>query len=127
MIRPFILITTLTLILSGCATTSPSGQSGLSVSPEVRRATLADETLFRDVVGAIGGVGFVDRVLYPKARQRSVIRIEVVTPPDPGRSWAERWHIQHDGQGTAAYLIKFTSDGKGGTFFSTRQELPDAS
>jgi hypothetical protein len=120
MIRSFILFTALSLILAGCATAT------LSVSPEARGASLADKTLFHDLLKAVGGVGFVDRVYYPNAQKSNVIRIEVVAPYNAGQSWSERWHIQHDGQETATYIIRFTPDGKGGTYFSTNREKPES-
>lgn len=110
------------LLLGGCATTTP--QSTLSIAPEVRSASQAGEVLFRDMVGAAGGVGFMDRVLYPKAQQRSVVRIEVVSPYVGSQPGVERWYIEHYGTDTATYLITLIPDGKGGTYFSTIREQP---
>lgn len=108
-------------LVSACATTA---SSNLSVSSEVRRASQADDRLFRDMLMGFGGVGFVDRVFYPNAQQSIVIRIEIVSPYSPEQTGSERWYIQHDGADTAVYLITFTPDGQGGTYFSTEHERP---
>ena len=109
-------------LLAGCATTAP--QSTLSIAPEVRRVSQADETLFRDMMRAVGGIGFIDRVFYPNAKQSSVVRIEVVTPYSGSQPGVERWYIEHDGKDAATYLITFIPDGKGGTYFGTKREQP---
>lgn len=113
------LLIALTLVTSACATT---GLSALSISPDVRRASKADDRLFQDMLAGVGGVGFADHVFYPNARQSSVIRIDVISPYGSGQKASERWHIQHDGADTVTYLITFTPDGKGGTYFSIKRE-----
>jgi hypothetical protein len=119
--KSILLSVTFVLLLGGCATTP---QSTLSVAPEIRSVSQADETLFRDILGAVGGVGFMNRVFYPQAKQSSVVRIEVVTPYNNGQAGVERWHIQNDANDIATYIVTLKPDGKGGTFFSVQRDQP---
>lgn len=109
-----------TLSIVGCV--SNSSPSTLGASPEVRAESQTDDRLFRDILGVTGGVGFIDKVLYPNAKSRVLIKIEVITPYNGKVQGVERWYIQHDGNSTATYLVKLNPDGKGGTFFSTSPE-----
>ena len=84
----------------------------------------ADERLFRDLWTAPGGVGFADVTMYPRARNKALTRIEVLTPYDNKKTGVERWYIQHDGQDTAAYLVKLIPDGHGGTTFTVQKDQP---
>ncbi|WP_444916876.1 hypothetical protein [Microbulbifer sp. JMSA003] len=104
----------------GCATSPPS--STLNIQAEVRAASQTDEQLFRDVLWAPGGVGFIDKVLYPNAKSSELIKIEVITPYKGEGQGIERWHIQHDGKDIVTYLVKLNPDGNGGTFFATTPE-----
>lgn len=108
------------LLLAGCASTTGHG---VAFSQPVRSASYADDTLFRDLVNAPGGVAFADRVLYPDVRQRDLVRIEVLAPYGAaGRVGIERWFITHDGEITVSYLVTLTPDGRGGTHFAVRPD-----
>lgn len=134
---------TLVLILSACAApsaTAPSAHTSpvaspstgrpspavatapLIYTPEVRRLSYADDRLFRDMVTGIAGVDFYDRVSFPKSTHRSLVGIEVVTPYDSRQTGVERWSIQHDGDVTATYIVRFMPDGRGGTNFAVARD-----
>lgn len=118
--HPLVKVVALCSLLVACATMQ---QSGLKVAPEVRKSSQADAVLFRDLQSAVGGVGFMDQVVYPDAKERVLVRIEVTSPDgSDGASGAERWFIQHDGADTVSYLVTFTPDGRGGTFFAVEKE-----
>ncbi|MCC4271798.1 hypothetical protein LL254_13850 [Marinobacter nauticus] len=91
----------------GCASTPST--STLRISGEVRAASQTDKRLFSDIVMAPGGVGFVDKALYPRAKASEVIKIEVITPYTGEAKGVERWHIQHDGNDIATYLVNLES------------------
>jgi len=82
----------------------------------------ADDRLFRDVFGGPGGVGFADEVMFPNAKVKTVTKIEAIVPYDNRKTGIERWTIQHDGQDTRAYIVKFIPDGHGGTTFTTQKD-----
>jgi hypothetical protein len=94
----------------------------LTYTPEVRKSSHADDRLFNDMTHAIGGVDFYDRVVYPKATTRVLTRIEVITPYDNHQTGIERWTIQHDGDTSASYVVRFMPDGKGGTDFAVSKD-----
>jgi hypothetical protein len=112
------LITALVLLV-GCATT-PHGT--IAIPPEVRKMSTTDETLFRDLLTKPGGVTHADMVLYPRSQQKTLTRIEVLTPYDNRRTGQERWFIQHEGGETTAYLVKLIPDGRGGTTFTVQRD-----
>src|SRR5215831_7572309 len=128
------------VMLAGCATTAappqPQGSGAnsraavtrapLSYTPEVRKSSYADDRLFQDMIHALGGVDFVDRVMFPKATQRALIRIEVITPYHSGQAGVERWTIQHDADTTASYIVRFIPDPKGGTTFAVSKDKGSA-
>jgi hypothetical protein len=128
--------------LSGCTTTAslpdrhasgapppsasraaPAITAALTYTPEVRSSSRADDRLFTDMMHAMGGVDFLDRELFPQATQRALTSIEVVVPYDNRETGIERWTIQHDGEITATYMVRFKPDGKGGTYFSVAQDI----
>ena len=115
------LAATITALLAGCATRP---NSTITIPPEVRKISYADERLFHDLLTGSGGVGFADVTMYPRARQKALTRIQVLTPYDNKKTGVERWYIQHDGQDTAAYLVKLTPDGHGGTSFTVQMDQP---
>jgi len=102
----------------------------------------ADNTLFRDVLNGIGGVGFADQTFFPNAKERRITKIDVIVPysyhrpnsafglvgilaaqpHDAPKTGVERWTIQHDGQDTYSYIVKFIPDGFGGTQFSVQKD-----
>ncbi len=134
-----ILIATLAVFLAGCATTS----SSLAYTPEVRKMSCADNRLFRDVSSGIGGVVFADEVAFPGAKVRTITKIEVIVPyssyhkpssffgvvgtlatmpHDVPKTGIERWTVQHDGQDTCSYIVKFIPDEYGGTTFVVHKD-----
>jgi hypothetical protein len=133
----------LAAILSGCTTTASPPERHASRAPppsasraaaaitaapltytaEVRRLSRADDRLFTDMMHAMGGVDFRDRALFPQATQRALTGIEVVVPYDNRETGIERWTIQHDGEMTATYIVRFKPDGKGGTYFSVAKDV----
>lgn len=113
------LISILASILCGCATTP---QSMMTCAPDVRKMSHVDDRLFRDVFGGMGGVGFADEVMFPNAKAKVITKINVIVPYDSHNVGIERWTVQHDGQDTCSYIVKFTPDGHGGTSFSTQKD-----
>ena len=117
--KQIILISMLAAVLCGCATIPPSQ---LSCAPEVRKMSYADDRLFRDVFGGMGGVGFADEVMFPNAKDKKITKIEAIVPYDNHKVGIERWTIQHDGQDTSSYIVRFIPDGHGGTTFQTKKD-----
>lgn len=115
-----IALLSIALSIFGCASNPTS--STLSISPEVRASSKADDRLFKDMAESTGGVGYIDKVLHRSAKSRVLIKIEVISPYNGKDEGLERWHIQHDGKSTATYLVELIPDGNGGTFFATSPE-----
>jgi hypothetical protein len=113
------LILAVAALLAGCTTTR---DAKMVVQPGVREQSTADETLFRDVLTQRGGVGYADFVLYPNSAQKTLTSIQVITPYDSHMGGMERWTIQHDGQDSCTYLVKFIPDGQGGTTFTVQKD-----
>jgi len=113
------LILTAAALLAGCTTTRTAK---MTIQPAVREQSTADERLFRDVLTQRGGVGYADFVLYPQAKQMALMSIQVITPYDNHKTGVERWTIQHDGQDSCTYLVKFIPDGSGGTTFTVQKD-----
>jgi hypothetical protein len=114
-----VLIAALALLVSGCATMS---SSSLTYTPEIRKMSDASNTLFHDLLTQIGGVGFADETLFPNAKSREIVKIEVVIPYDNRETGVEHWTVQHDGLETCVYIVKFIPDGRGGTEFTVQQD-----
>jgi hypothetical protein len=112
-------IAMLVALLGGCATTS---SSSLSYTPEVRKMSYADNRLFGNLLSGIGGAAFTDEVFFPNAKERRITRIEAIVPYDNQKTGVERWTIQHDGQDSCSYILKFIPDGSGGTQFTVRKD-----
>jgi hypothetical protein len=117
--KQLILIGTLAVLLSGCATTS---SSRLTYTPEIRKMSYADNKLFRDMLTGIPGVKFVDEVIFPNAKERQITQIEAIVPYDSHKTGVERWTVQHDGRDTCSYIVRFIPDGRGGTTFAVQAE-----
>jgi hypothetical protein len=117
--KPTFLIIVIVTLLTGCATTR---EAQMIIQPGVREQSTADEKLFRDVLTQRGGVGYADFVLNPKAAQKTLTSIQVVVPYDNQKTGVERWTIQHNGQDSCTYLVKFIPDGRGGTTFTVQND-----
>ena len=104
------------ITLAGCATIGSS--SKLTYAPEVRRQSSASDTSFHDLLTAIGGVGYADRAAYPNAKERTLVRVEVLLPYDNQKTGSERWTIRHDANEIAVYQVTLVPDGEGATDFS---------
>ena len=115
-----IALLSITLSIFGCASNQPS--SKLSVSPEIRTQSKAGDILFKDMTESTGGVGFIDKTLHRSAKNREIIKIEVISPYNGKDKGLERWYIQHDGINVVTYLVELIPDGNGGTFFATTPE-----
>ena len=102
--------------LSGCVSTQTS--NSLAWDGEVRNQSYADNTLFKDLLFEIGGVGFADEVLHPDSINRRLVKIEVITPYNGKNTGEEKWTINHDQTVNVTYLVKLIPDGSGGTYFS---------
>jgi hypothetical protein len=113
------LIIALAAFLAGCATTT---SSSIAYTPEVRKMSYADNKLFHDMLGSIGGVGFADETLFPNAKVRTITNIEAIVPYDNRKTGIERWTVQHDGQDSCSYIVKFIPDGAGGTTFTVQRD-----
>ena len=107
------------ITLAGCATIASS--SKLSYAPEVRRQSSSSDTTFHDLLTVIGGVGYADRAAYPNAKERTLVRVEVILPYGDQKTGSERWTIRHDANETAVYQVTLVPDGEGATDFSVRQ------
>jgi hypothetical protein len=113
------IITALSLFLAGCATTFTPR---LSCTVDIRKMSYADERLFSDLMTQTGGIGYAEYVLYPNVKLGTITKIEAIVPYDNHKTGVERWTIQHDGQDTVSYIVKFIPDGKGGTDFTVQKE-----
>lgn len=112
-------LVTAVCLLFGCAT-APHGT--MAISPEVRKMSTADETLFRDLLTQRGGVAFADMIFYPHSQRKTLTRIEVLTPYDNHRVGQERWFVEHEDGTTTAYRVRFIPDGRGGTTFTVQRD-----
>jgi hypothetical protein len=106
-------------MLAGCATMAGSK---LTYTPEIRHQSYADDRLFADLLNAIGGVGFADKVYYPDATERKIVKIEVVVAYDNQNTGIENWMIDHGTAGVSVYTITLVPDGQGGTNFGVRKD-----
>ena len=62
-----------------CLSSGSALASGLQCTPEVRKQSYADNTLFGDLLNGISGVGFADEALFPEVKERQLVQIKVVT------------------------------------------------
>ena len=109
----------LIIALAGCATMTSSPT--LTCSPEVRRQSVVSDPLFNDLLTKYGGLGHADKAAYPEAKERTIIRIEVIYPYDNERTGSEHWTIQHDAGKTAVYQVRLVPDGEGSVDFSVSE------
>lgn len=109
----------LIIALAGCATMTSSPT--LTCSPEVRRQSVVSDPLFNDLLTKYGGIGHADKAAYPEAKERTIIRIEVIYPYDNERTGSEHWTIQHDAGKTAVYQVRLVPDGEGSVDFSVSE------
>ena len=114
-----VLIATLAFLIGGCATMS---SSSLTYTPEIRKMSDADNRLFHDLLTQMGGVKFADEVMFPNAKSRAIVKIEVIVPYDNQKTGIEHWTVQHDGLDTCVYIVKFIPDGSGGTQFTVQKD-----
>jgi hypothetical protein len=105
-------------LATGCTTT----RGTMVIEPAPGEKSSADETLFRDVLTKHGGVAYADYVLYPDVTQKALTHIQVITPYDNHNIGVERWTVEHIGQGSVSYLVKFIPDGHGGTTFTVQRD-----
>ena len=117
--KHLVLIATLALLIGGCATMS---SSSLTYTPEIRKMSDADNRLFHDLLTQMGGVKFADEVMFPNAKSRAIVKIEVIVPYDNQKTGIEHWTVQHDGLDTCVYIVKFIPDGSGGTQFTVQKD-----
>ena len=117
--KHLVLIAALALVIAGCATTS---SSSLTYTPEIRKISDADNRLFGDLLTQIGGVGFADEAIFPNAKSRAIVKIDVIVPYDNKKTGIEHWTVQHDGLDTCVYIVKFIPDGSGGTQFTVQKD-----
>ena len=103
------------VVLAGCASIGSS--SKITYAPEVRRQSFATDTMFHDLLTAFKGVGYTDAHAYPEAKERTLIRVEVILPFDSHRTGSERWTIRHGANQTAVYQVSMVPDGEGNSEF----------
>ena len=116
-------IVAMILMLAGCTTLSST--STPTYTPEVRSESSVSTPLFHDVLTAFRGVGYLDKDAFPMAKERTLVRIEVVYAYDSQKTGIERWTIKHDDGKTAVYQVVLIPDGEGSTDF-TVTKLPQA-
>jgi len=109
----------LAFALNGCATAQ---SSSIGLTDEVRMQARISDLLFRDLLTGIGGVGFADEVNFPSAKERKLIRIEVIVPYDNQQTGVERWTVSHGANEVASYTVKLVPDGQGGTNFAVSKD-----
>ena len=89
---------------------------------DVAKQTTADDQLFRDLLTDKGGISFADFALFPNVKERIVTNIKVIVPYDNHKTGVERWTIEHVGQGSCSYVVRFIPDGSGGTTFTVQKD-----
>ena len=112
----------LLVAILGASLPCSAAQERLEYTKEVRKQSFADKVLFHDLVSAPGGVAMADEVFYPKAKERKIVKIEVLVPYDNKKVGIERWFIRHSESETAVYIVKFVPDGQGGTDFGVGRD-----
>jgi hypothetical protein len=104
------------ITLAGCATIGSSPK--LTYAPEVRKQSCASNNSFHDLVATVRGVGHADEVAYPNAKERTLVRIEVILPYDNQKLGSERWTVRHDANQVAVYQVTLVPDGEGSADFT---------
>ena len=103
-------------MLAGCATTGSSTK--IAYTAEVQKQTCAGDALFHSLLTAVKGIGSVDAVAFPDAKERTLVKIEVIFPYDSKKMGSEHWTVRHDGGKTAVYQVTLVPDEEGGTDFT---------
>jgi hypothetical protein len=88
----------------------------------VRRQSQADDVLFRDLMTAIGGVAFADRVYFPRVSMRNITKITPIARSNGMSPAMEEWTIDHGAEGAVVYVVTITPDGRGGAYFSVQKK-----
>jgi hypothetical protein len=101
----------------------PPNPSALQYTPEVRMQSRAGDVLFHDLINAPGGIGTMNGVFYPHAKERRIVKIEVIAPYDNNAVGIERWSIGHSDSDAVPYLVRLAPDGHGGTDFVVKHEV----
>ena len=99
-----------------------AAEERLHYTPEVQKQSFASKVLFHDLVSAPGGVAMADEAFYPKAKERKIVKIEVIVPYDNKKVGVERWSIWHSESETVAYVVNLVPDGQGGTDFGVGKD-----
>jgi hypothetical protein len=107
------------IALAGCTTTASS--SKITYAPELRKQSSATDLSFHDLLTALGGVGYTDRAAYPDAKERTLVKIEVILPYDNHRTGSEHWTIRHENNQVTVYQVSLFPDGEGSTDFTVRK------
>ena len=94
----------------------------LQYTPEVRKQSLAGAVLFHDLLSAPGGVAMMDEVPYPKATQRKLIKVEVLSPYQNGQVGREKWTVDHADDSPASYTVRLSPTAGGGTDFAVSKD-----
>ncbi|HEX7652678.1 MAG TPA: hypothetical protein VF607_04170 [Verrucomicrobiae bacterium] len=103
---------------SGCSTKALARPQEISAAAVAKDSKLTGD-LFAEAIDGPGGLGGVDEALFPRAKNKQVIKIEVLKPFENHQTGLERWTVQHDNKETCAYLIRIIPDANGGTTFIT--------
>jgi hypothetical protein len=103
------------VLLAGCV--SIGNSSKITYTPELRKQSFATDTMFHDLLTAYKGVGYTDAHAYPNAKERTLVRVEVILPYDNHRTGSERWTIKHEAGQTAVYQVSMVPDGEGSAEF----------
>lgn len=109
----------LSVILTSCATVSGDR---ITCAADVRRQSQADDVLFADLMTAVGGIAFADKVYFPTASMRKVTRITPIARSNGVGPAMEEWMIDHGAEGTVVYVVTITPDGRGGAYFSVQKK-----
>ncbi|SRR5208283_5644401 len=104
------------ITLAGCATLA--GSRTITYTPEVRRQSVTSDTLFHDVLTAVGGLERLDDAAYPDAKERTLVRIVVVFPYDSHKLGSERWTIRHEANQIAVYQVTLVPNEDGTVDFT---------
>jgi hypothetical protein len=94
----------------------------LNCSSEIRKMSHVDNAQFRALLGGIGGIAMMDEAIFPNVKEREIVEIKVITLCLNGKTGVERWTIKHDGNQTAAYLVKLIPDFRGNTHTTIEQD-----
>jgi hypothetical protein len=106
------------ILIALAACTTIGGYSKITYTPEVRRQSVTTDTLFHDVLTSMNGVEHLDKVSYPNAKERTLVKIEVVFPYDIKKLGSERWTVRHDANQLAVYQVTLVPNGEGTTDFT---------